>query len=53
MLKAVQATADAQALLNARRRIIRFYLGTDVESDLYRLLSEPESQPESDLRQPA
>ncbi|UCG25908.1 MAG: bifunctional transaldolase/phosoglucose isomerase [Chloroflexota bacterium] len=51
-LKAAQAAADAQVLLDARRRIIRFWLTGDVESDLNRLLGDFESRPESDLLQP-
>jgi hypothetical protein len=38
VLKEAQAQGDAQALLNARRRIIRFQVSSDAERDLERLL---------------
>ena len=37
VLKAAQALGDAQALLEAGRRVIRFHLGANVVSDLKRL----------------
>jgi transaldolase/glucose-6-phosphate isomerase len=39
VLKMAQALGDKQALLDARRRVIRFHLGTDVSSGL-KLLAE-------------
>lgn len=39
-LKLAQAQGDAMALLHARRAVIRFQLGSDVEKDLRELLDE-------------
>jgi transaldolase/glucose-6-phosphate isomerase len=38
VLKTAQALGDRQALLDARRRVIRFHLGTDVVGGLKRLM---------------
>lgn len=38
ILKLAQAIGDGQALRNAKRRVIRFHLGTDVTSGLSRLI---------------
>lgn len=48
-----QAQGDAQALLNARRRIIRFRLSSDAQDDLKRLLEEMKYEETSSLLQAA
>jgi hypothetical protein len=52
-LKESQAQGDALALLNARRRIIRFRLGSDLEGELGHLLESMKLLSTSDLLQPA
>jgi transaldolase/glucose-6-phosphate isomerase len=52
-LKKAQAQGDAQALLNARRKIIRFEVGSDAEDDLRRFLEALRVRQRAALRQPA
>ncbi|MGD2079428.1 MAG: transaldolase family protein, partial [Chloroflexota bacterium] len=53
MLKKAQAAGDAQALLNAGRKIIRFQLSSDTTADLDRLLEGMKSKTRGDMLQPA
>jgi hypothetical protein len=52
-LKKAQAAGDAQALLNAGRKIIRFQLSSDTTADLDRLLEGMKSKTRGDMLQPA
>jgi hypothetical protein len=51
-LKLAQAQGDAQALLNGRRRVMRFRLSNNAEGDLRQLLREVSSSVPCSFLQP-